>query len=296
MKKEDLNTLGVITNNGDESIFKADYNSSNIAEEEGSSDKDLFEFKENKPETLTLANKYELWKSDPNPKTFKPVLEAIEPTIRYALASNNSLGDSLIETKAKVLAAKAIKKFDPSYGVGLPTYVSSQLQKLSRVIRDSRNPIKIPERKLFAAAELAKSENEFKEKYNREPSTQELADFSGIPIKTIANVRKNFVKQVSEGNYYTTDSADDSVGSVSEEGKESADFTEEAMNYVYHNLAPRDQKIMEYSTGFLGSDKLETKHIAKKLNISQSQISRILAKIANDVYDVTLTLDKVYNK
>lgn len=293
MKKEDTLNLGVINNNGDESIYSPDY----VSGESENVDKDIFDFSNsNKSNNLTIGNKYEMWKEDPTPQNFKPVLEALAPTIKYALASNNSLGDSLIETKAKVLAAKAVKKFDPSYGVGLPTYVTSQLQKLTRVIRDARNPIKIPERKLFAAAEIAKNEKDFKEKYNRDPSTQELADFSGMSIKAIANARKNFVKQVSEGNYYSSDSSEDSLGSAGEEGKEGADFTEESMNYVYHNLSPRDQKIMEYSTGFLGSDKLDTKTISKKLNISQSQISRVLAKIASDVYDVTLTLDKVYNK
>ena len=48
-------------------------------------------------------------------------------------------------------------------------------------------------------------------------------------------------------------------------------------------LNKRERKILEWSTGFGGAPILKPADIAKKLNISQSQVSRITAKLAVDV-------------
>lgn len=288
---------GIIYNNPNDDnykdIYSIDYN------KDDDINNNIDKEKVNQPNTdkdLTIASLYENWKEDPTQENFSRVLKSLQPTIRYALASNNSLGDTLIETKAKVLAAKAIRKYDPEYGTGLPTYLTRQLQKLTRVTRDLRNPVKIPERFYFEAAALSKAENDFKDKYEREPSLEELADASGMSIKKIGQIRNKFLKQISEGSYFANVTSEDTPGSVDLQKGEQADMLEEAMGYVYNTLDHRDKKIMEYTTGYMGSDKLTPKEISKKLNISQSQISRITAKIANNVYDVNLTLEKIYNK
>lgn len=246
-------------------------------------------------EKFSPAIAYEIWNNDKTDENFKNVFNALKPTIKYALASNNALNDPLIETKAKVLTAKAIKSFDPTYGTSLPTYLNRQLQKLSRFTRDMRSPIKIPERQLYAAAELAKVENELKDKYGRDPTVSDIADEMGIPIKKVENIRKQFVKQISEKNYFSGVTEEDDTSSNDEQGAYTTDFTKEAISYVYNDLGYRDKKILEYSTGFGGSDILTPKEIAKKLKLSLSQISRINAKLANRIFDVKKSLERVYN-
>ena len=239
---------------------------------------------------------YEIWAADKSDENFNNILKSLRPTLRYALAANNAVGDSLIETKAKVLAARAIKKYDPSYGSSLPTYVTNQLQKLMRVTRDLRSPVKIPERQLYAAASLAKAEEDWKEKHGgKEPTVSDLADSLGVSIKKIEDIRKQFLKQVSESNYFSGATDEDSTSSNDEQGNVASDFTKEAIAYVYNDLGYRDKKILEYTTGFGGSDILDPATISKKLKISQSQISRINAKLANRIFDVRTALEKVYN-
>lgn len=243
---------------------------------------------------------YEIWQTDPSDRNFSNILKSLQPTIKYALAANNSLGDSLIETKAKVLAARAIKKYDGSYGTSLPTFVSRQLQKLTREIRELRNPVKIPERFAYEAASIVKAEEEYKEKYDKEPTLEVLADKTGLSIKQIAKIRSQFLKQISEGNYFTNagnmeESSEDSSTDVGDLSKNEVNYDDEALEYVYHSLSPRAQKVLEYTTGFGGSDKLTPLEIANKLKISRGQVSRIQGNIAAKVYDIKQSLQSVYS-
>lgn len=274
--------------------YDVDYNSSNddsTLEELTKTDVEIPHV-----DKLSPSVAYEIWNSDRSESNFNNLYNTLKPTIQYALAANNAIGDSLIETKAKILAAKAIKSFDPSYGNSLPTYLSSQLQKLTRISRDLRSPIKVPERQLYAAAELARTEEDWKEKHGgKEPTVSDLADAMGMSIKKISDIRKQFVKQVSESKYFSGVTSDDNISSNAEQNAEESLFTDEAISYVYNDLGYRDKKILEYSTGFGGSDILSPAEISKKLNISQSQVSRITAKLANRVFDVEKTLQKIYN-
>lgn len=274
--------------------YDVDYNSSNddsTLEELTKKDVEIPHI-----DKLSPSVAYEIWNSDRSENNFNNLYNTLKPTIQYALAANNAIGDSLIETKAKILAAKAIKSFDPSYGNSLPTYLSSQLQKLTRISRDLRSPIKVPERQLYAAAELARTEEDWKEKHGgKEPTVSDLADAMGMSIKKISDIRKQFVKQVSESKYFSGVTSDDNISSNAEQNAEESLFTDEAISYVYNDLGYRDKKILEYSTGFGGSDILSPAEISKKLNISQSQVSRITAKLANRVFDVEKTLQKIYN-
>lgn len=275
--------------------YNTDFNSSNdksVLEELTQQDIDPVLEQDKK---LNPAIAYEVWNEDQSPENFRNLYNTLRPTVQYALAANNAVGDPLIETKAKILTAKAIKSFDPSYGSSLPTYLSNQLQKLTRYTRDVRSPIKIPERQLYAAAELARTEEEWKDKYGKDPTVSDLADAMGVSIKKIEDIRKQFIKQVSEGKYFAGATSEDDVSSNDEQDKTETEYTKEALNYIYNDLGYRDKKILEYTTGFGGSDILTPAEISKKLGISQSQISRINAKLANRVYDMQNMLKRVYS-
>lgn len=240
---------------------------------------------------------YEYYRRTNSPEAFKKVLKSLEPTINYTLASYNATGDPYIVSTAKILAARAIKKYDPSYNVSLPTYLSSQLRKLTRVVRDARSPIKLPERHVYEAAELKEAEQSFMEEHGREPDLTELADYAKMPIKKIKDIRSKMIKQVSEGQYFNSESSsDDDQGgaSVGEQDSSASDFTEEALMYVHNDLDHRQKKILEWSTGYGGSPILSPAEIANRLKLSQSQISRITAGLAAKVHSTLTALNKAY--
>ena len=100
--------------------------------------------------------------------------------------------------------------------------------------------------------------------------------FNTVKVKNI---------HLCENQYFNSDavSDDDSPSSVSETNGELPNYVREALAYTYAELDTREKKILEWSTGFGGSKILPPAEIAKKLNISQSQVSRLTAKIAVSV-------------
>lgn len=234
---------------------------------------------------LSPNESYSRWQSTKDPNDFNMVLKSLKPTIEYSLSTYQAKGDPYIESKAKLITAKAVRDFDPEYKVSLPTYVNSQLRKLTRVVRESRSPIKVPERLIYEAADLKEAEQEFIEKYGRDPDVQELSDFAKIPIDRIEYIRNKAIKQVSEGQYFAgeTDDGSESKTSVEDVAQDMPNTVREALTYTHANADHRERKILEWSTGFGGAPILKPADIAKKLNISQSQVSRITAKLAVDV-------------
>lgn len=241
---------------------------------------------------------YEAYKNDPNPKTLSAVVNDLSNTINYALASNNALGNPVVSSQAKLITAKAIKNYNPNYNVTLPTYVTSQLQKLTRISREASQPIKIPERFIYESQALKSAEEELYNKNLREPTISELTDVTGFSAAKIAKIRsKSQLKQLSEGNFYT--SADNDSDNVKEdasaEAGDRANFSNEAMAYVYNDLDYKSKKIFEHITGYGGAKILDFNDIADKLNLSLSQVYRISKKLADKYAETLDSLNLTYS-
>lgn len=237
-----------------------------------------------------IDEKYNSWKNEVDDGIKKSkldsLLKSLQPTIDYALATNNAKDDPYIEAKAKLLAFDAVNKFDPQYGATLPTYLSSQLKKLTRIVRDARSPIRLPENVFYDIQNLKESERQLTDSLGREPDLQELADYMRVPISKIEKIRSQQIKQVSENQYFNNVNAkadEDTPSTLSEMGAIMPDNIREALDYTYSGLDHREKKILEWSTGFGGSPILSPADIAAKLGISQSQVSRLTAKIAVQV-------------
>lgn len=249
-------------------------------------------------DTNSVESTYTSWQQDQSMENLNKVVAALRPTINYALAQYQAVGDPYIETQAKILTAQAIKNYDPSYNVTLPTYVTSQLRKLSRIVREARNPIQIPERMSYEIAELNEAEAKLTEEMGgKEPDVQQLADYMGVSVKKIEQIRKARLKQVSEGQYYGSENADtesEDAASLEGEAQSKPDYAHEAIAYVHSVSDYRERKVLEWSTGYGGAPILSQQEIAQKLQISQSQVSRIMAKLAAEIEENINALEEAY--
>lgn len=239
---------------------------------------------------LDLA--YQEWALEPSPVKMKRVVDLLAPTIDYSLSSMNAANDPIVRGEATLVAARAVKKYDPSKGANLRTHTYNQLQQMHRIVRRLRDPIQIPERRQFEVYALHRHENDYMDKYGREPSTAELADFSGIPMDRIEKIRRTPV--VSSEARYASSSGEDSEGDRRDPAVIKPDYLEDAMRYVYLSAAPMDQKIFEHMTGYKGAKELTPAEIAAKLSISQSQISRRFAKLMSEVQDIESGMERLY--
>lgn len=226
--------------------------------------------------TPALEDHWTQYNKSPTPENTAMMLTRIEPTINSALTSYAG-GNQSLKGHAKSLAVGALQTYDPNRGVKLETHLMSQLRPLSRLHAETSASVKVPERIRADLYRVNQNHQEFFDENGREPADSELADRTGISMKRIAHVRKFARSEVSESSL--TSKGEDGDDETFYPGTETNDPQKIWMEYVHHDLAPIDQKILEWKTGFNGKEILSTGEIAARLNISSGAVSQRAAKI-----------------
>lgn len=226
-----------------------------------------------------LDTAYTAYAADPTPDNLSSVVEYLTPTIDYSLRSINASNDKLLRSKARLFAAEAVQKYNPNAGSSLSTWTSNQLMQLRRYKREVNQPIKVPERTQLDAYALARAEQEFIDKNEREPDLQELSDYAKIPIKKIEKIRRTFKRMPG------------SEGSGDFNAFSETDYSQEALEYIYNEEDAIGRKIIEMKTGFGGKyDPMQPKDIAIKLGLTPSQLSRRSAKLSLRLQEIEQAL------
>jgi DNA-directed RNA polymerase specialized sigma subunit len=229
---------------------------------------------------------YDLYKLNPTKQNLAAVTKSLRPTIDSVLAGMGDLGNPHLRSRANVITAKAVASYDPEAGASLPTWVSSQLRQLSRDVRKSNNTLSIPEGVQLDSYALHRAEQDFMEEHDREPTVTELADLTHLSPKRIVDIRKKVKAVVMDG------------ASVGEDGSElvqnsTADYSKDAMDYVYNDSDTTDQKILEYTTGYGGETPLDNATIMKKLKLTPVQLTRRKARLSMRMKSIIEDLEHV---
>jgi DNA-directed RNA polymerase specialized sigma subunit len=117
----------------------------------------------------------------------------------------------------------------------------------------------------FHSFNLAKED--LKEDLGRDPTSQEMADQLKWSPKKVEQFQTQF------GRAELLESID------SPSGMFVAATHDPRIDYAYYGMSPRQQKIFEYTTGYLGSEQLSNTQIIKKLGITQGILSYEKTKI-----------------
>jgi len=237
---------------------------------------------------------FDVWKAKPTPQNLSSVVKYLDPAIKQTIQSIGGGSDPYLYSQARVLAAKAVESYDPTYGAGLHTWVNRQLLPLRRIRREKQTAIKIPESVQLDAFHLMRTEEEFKEEYGREPDLEELSDKARMPIRRIEKVRQKFVSIVGDSatdpDAQNESAAGNSKGGVASEYS-TPDYDTEAMDYVYQDSDYGDRKIMEPNAGYGGGSPLSGVELAAKLRVSPAQITRRAAKLTYKINEYVKMLE-----
>lgn len=229
----------------------------------------------------TLPETYKDWAKSQDPKLIHSMINDLSPDIDkaiYAYAGMNA--GPTIKTKAKVLAVRAIKSYDPKSKANLRSWIYTQLQPLNRYSREL-SPSPMPERALLQVASLKKVENDFYENYGRMPSDAELTDITGLSAKNIGSIRRLNKRTVNEGqNLYGAE--DPSSYGERVQSKEPT-YKDDIMHMLYTTLSPSEQVIMEHKLGFNNKPILSNNDIAARLKMSPGRVSQLSNKIADQL-------------
>lgn len=224
-----------------------------------------------------LKSLYGRYAVEPTKENLFKVVSKMNPLISNSLNQLGEANNQLLRNEAMLMAADAVKTYNPEQGAALQTWTSSQLKQLRRKRRELNSVVHLPERVQIDAFNIERGMRELTDMNGDEPDLEELADYIKMPIKRINKVRAM--------QYKTPD-----AGSLSSEGvsQTQTDYTEEAMHYIYQDANKIDRKIMEHRLGFGGSKPLTNNELAAKLRIGPDVISKRLGRIISRV-------EKTYN-
>lgn len=245
-----------------------------------------------KPATLLeddYAPHFHAWKSQPTPENASTLLKHVDPIINEALRTygSTSAKSPTLRGKAKIMALGAMERYDPSRAK-LRTHLLTQMQGLRRLASREEQAIRIPEQLSLDRNRLSATENELKEQLGRDPSDVELADHGGISLRRIAHIRAT-PGAFAEGSLTRYDSTGAGVWSPAVTSGPTENARKMAYEFIYHDLSPSDQLIMEHTLGLHNKQVLENQQIARKLRVSPGAISQRKLKIQQQLDSLSST-------
>lgn len=182
---------------------------------------------------------------------------------------------------------KAIDRFDPERGLEFTTYATPTiLGEIKRHFRDKGWSIRVPRRLQELSAKVNQATEELTVELQRSPSVEEIAAKLGVSAEEILEAMESSGAYTSvsleAGGTSEDDEAPaliDRLGSVDEDLDASDDRM--VIDDAIRDFSPREQEIVRMR--FI--DGLTQVEIAKRLGVSQVQVSRLLRRTLRKIQD-----------
>ncbi len=211
---------------------------------------------------------YDKWVVDQTPENMSGVLDALMPTINSEIMRYEG-SKTHLRSRAKALAVKAVKTFNPMSGARLQSWVTTNLKQLSQYGQGLRD-VKAPELAIRRAAEIDSVSKRLSDELGRDPTDLELADEIGISPKKIQRIRKQVAASVNSGSLEVEggDVANSSPGVYT---PSTLPYASEA---VYMSLSPKDRTIFDMRNGMHGVNAMSNDAIATRLGVSAPSVTQ----------------------
>ena len=182
---------------------------------------------------------------------------------------------------------KAIDRFDPERGLEFTTYATPTiLGEIKRHFRDKGWSIRVPRRLQELSAKVNQATDELTVELQRSPSVEEIAAKLGVSAAEILEAMESSGAYTSvsleAGGTSEDDEAPaliDRLASVDEDLDASDDRM--VIDDAIRDFSPREQEIVRMR--FI--DGLTQVEIAKRLGVSQVQVSRLLRRTLRKIQD-----------
>jgi len=235
-----------------------------------------------KEQEMELFNKF---KNKQDKQAKKQLLHSLAPLINMQVNkyTNSGLPKLAIELEGMRLAGNALGTYDPSRSQ-LNTHIVNNLKKLSRFVTDYQNIGHIPEPRALIIGRYKNTYSYLLDKKGRDPTTVEISDSMLIPIKEVERLQDELRSDLYMGNAVTEEDETGFYEFINPADKVSE--YKEALDFVYFDASPREKLILESYTGLYNKPKLNSKQIAKKLGINETQLKIIRQKLAKEIKDL----------
>ena len=208
--------------------------------------------------------------------------------VRFLASKFKNRGESLDDLiqVGTIGLIKAIDRFEPARGLEFTTYATPTIMgEIKRHFRDKGWSVRVPRRLQELSAKVNQATDELTKELQRSPSTQEVADRLDVSVDEVLEAME------SSGAYTSvsleaggSDEEDapaiiDHYASVDEDLASSDDRM--VIEQVMSEFSPREREVIDMRF----RDGLTQVEIAKKLGVSQVQVSRLLRKTLKKVQD-----------
>ncbi len=181
---------------------------------------------------------------------------------------------------------KAIDRFDPERGLEFTTYATPTiLGEIKRHFRDKGWSVRVPRRLQELSAKVNQATDELTKELQRSPSTEEVADRLGVTVDEVLEAMESSSAYSSvplEGAGSDDEDAPaviDHYASIDQDLAASDDRM--VVEQTIHEFSPREQEVIRMRF----EDGLTQVEIAKRLGVSQVQVSRLLRRTLKKLQD-----------
>ena len=209
--------------------------------------------------------------------------------VRYIAAKFKNRGeplDDLIQV-GTIGLIKAIDRFDPSRGLEFTTYATPTIMgEIKRHFRDKGWTIRVPRRLQELSAKVNSATDELTAQFQRSPSIEEVADYLGTTADEVLEAMESSsayssVPLEGQGNNEEDDAPSVIDRYASVDGDLEASDDRMVLEEVIGEFPEADQQAIRMR--FI--DGMTQVEIAKRLGISQVQVSRMLRRALRRIQD-----------
>mgnify|MGYP001571225807 CR=1 FL=1 len=224
-------------------------------------------------QTAGAVSLIDTYRTKPTQSNLRAVVGDLGQTIDRALKTYAPGGNPIVQQRARLLAAKAVKSYDPTAGANLQTHVYRQLQELQRTAPQIQEPMVMPERLRRDRGAVLRAIDETQNDLGREASDEEISEATGLPVKRIVKVRSQMRAGMPTSVIENQDDEDDDDSSY-DHVQHASSPEEDWLDAVYHDLGDIDRLILQYRSGYRGVPQLSNQEIAKQLKLSPSAVTQ----------------------
>ena len=182
---------------------------------------------------------------------------------------------------------KAIDKFDLSKGFKFSTYATWWIrQAITRAIADQARTIRIPVHMVETLNRVTRIERNFVAENGREPSIEELAEVTQLPVDKVKEIYKISQEPVSISTPVGDDEEDSTLGDFLKDDRNDDLFIEpqfasmmkKDIQDVLNTLTEREQKVLALRFGLVDGHARTLEEVGKMFNVTRERIRQIEAK------------------
>jgi len=230
----------------------------------------------------TPTAEYTAYKEDATPETWGKLSDTLSGTVNTAIRSFGG-NDSSLRTRARLITKNAVDSWDPSKqgGADLKSHVYNHLKRLNRVRQSRSVGIHVSENIRNDKAAVAKASQEYRDRYDMEPSMVELQKKLQISPSRIR--KANLLQYDIPESAGLSEKGDVLSGSSYDDEKHRI-----WRDYVYHDQDRIGKLLMELVMGHNGRRPVPKKEAARRLKISPAAVSQRINKINARMQEIAI--------